>query len=256
MKTLSTLLLTGALAVLAPVSSLAQGNGNVLISKTSGSLRVEISSVVGDVTAATPMISGRVEIAEGPNFPQVGKLFVLTRVDLHFANFFIRSGWLGNPLPLVNVGAQLRDAIVFWAIEAQPGVFKIEIPPDAIHITGDPTFIGSAKVDDSYFDGHEKIEQRFFSGPDRISEPIIGTIDMNTMTFHATAVVKGVQEIKGFIEVERKLTITLGGPLVPAACYQGAGGAVGGDDRDRGIRKARTPAASTPGCLPSDTKAR
>jgi hypothetical protein len=40
-------------------------------------------------------------------------------------------------MPLVNVGAQLRDSIVFWAIEQQPGVFKFEIPHDAVHITGD-----------------------------------------------------------------------------------------------------------------------
>lgn len=200
----------------APAGAAAQGK--VLKINASGSMRIQIDSLQDHVDGTVPMIAGRVEIAEGPYYAGVGKLFVMTRANLHFSDFQIKTRSLGErPLPLMQVGTSLRDTVQWWGedVPGQPGVYKIDIPHDAIHITGDPTFVGSAKIHPSYFNGPTDIEQRDFLGDERIAQPIVGRIDMNNGTITAVAVLIRKQKFLGIFDGERKLTITITGSFHP-----------------------------------------
>lgn len=200
---------------LAPAGAAAQGK--VLKINASGSMRIQIDSPKEKVDGTVPMIAGRVEIAEGPYYAGVGKLFVMTRANLHFSDFSIKTRSLGErPLPLMQVGTSLRDTVQWWGqdVPGEPGVYAIDIPHDQIRITGDPTFVGSATIHPSYFEQPTDIERDYF-GDERIAQPIVGRIDMNNGTITAVAVLIRKQKFLGIFDGERKLTITITGSFNP-----------------------------------------
>jgi hypothetical protein len=206
------LLVTLTLTLVPAMATVAAAQNKLTVSHPVGSLHLQISGPSDHVDKTTPITAGRIEIQEGPaTGAPAGKLFILTRLSLRFADLSLSTRSLGNtPLPLIQVGAHLPDAIAFYAVEQQPGIYRINIPHHGPIVAGHPDFEAAAKVDESYFAGEHQIDQRFFGGPERISEPITGTIDLNAGTIQAKATFHAETKYLG-IGVERTLTITLAG---------------------------------------------
>jgi hypothetical protein len=224
MKTVAMLFLAGILSALAPEVSAAQSQLRAF--NATGELRVRITSPVDDVDETTPITKGCIEIQEGPyTIPDVGRHFVLTRLSVHFADFTIRTHSLKNAMGLQVVAAQARDAVNWWGLEEQPGVFKIDITHTNDHRYGEPTFVMGAKVDPEYFNGpHNDDVPPFFLGEERVSQDITGSLDLNAGTLAATAVFHRTHEIIPFLEAKRTYTITLSGALVPTGASCGTSG--------------------------------
>ena len=153
---------------------------------------------------------------------------MLTRLGLHFEDFFIRTQSVVNPMGLEDVAAQLRDAVTWWGFENPSGVYTIDIAHTNAHDFGEPAFVMGAKVDPEYFNGpHNPKVPKLFLGEEKVSEKITGTINLNAPgTLEAIAVFQHTHEIIPSIEATRTFTIKLSGTLVPtgAICGTSSGG--------------------------------
>jgi hypothetical protein len=217
-----TLLLTGALAVAAPAASVAQDM--LTVTNMTGQLRIQIDSPIDHVDRTTPIVNGRLEIQMGPQGPG-SRLFILTRANLEFADITINTTSLQeHALPLLQIAAQARDALRWSGTELQAGVYEIAISPHGIPVAhdeyfpdGDPTFLCSAKVGDSYFvnNPHPVITDRFLGNAERVDEPIVGVIDLNAKIIQVTAVFRDAKEFLPGVKVTRTFTVTLIGSLDP-----------------------------------------
>jgi hypothetical protein len=234
-----TLLLTGALAIAAPARSLAQ---DMLVSTNlTGQLRIQIDGPLDHVDRTTPLTKGRLEFQMGP-LAGGKRPFMLTRASMQFADVTIDTRSLnGRPLPLVKIAAHGRDALMWYAEELLPGVYKIFISPDAVIVDGksvfpqgDPVFLTSSQVDDSYYvnnpDPVIKLDDQTLLMRERIDEPITGVIDLNAKTIELTTVFRDKKEVVPTVTVERTFTVTLLGTIGPKGSGPGAsgGGGTGG----------------------------
>lgn len=212
MKNHVTLLLTTSLLGIAPATLAAQ---NLVLVHPTGHMRIQVTTTEGDdFDVTTPITTGRIEIAEGPLIKPVGKFFSLNRLDLHFADVFIQTKSLDKKLlPMEHIGTSLRDVLVTWALESQPGVFQIDIPPGVMHITGDPSFHFGLRVSDSFFPD-PNLDKPYFTGELRTYEAITGTIDRNTGTIELTVVFRrSLEKLFGATSVDLTFTVHVSGAV-------------------------------------------
>lgn len=213
MKIFSTLMLVGALAIVAPQASHAGGRKLVVMHPT-GTVKMQVQADGVNINFPLPVFKGRIEIQEGPEWPGLGKQFMLTKLIVGVQPFILNNDKWGQ-IRFHDLGLHQRDGIAFWAqpVSTLPtntpgGAFKINIPPDAIYKIGDPTFIASGLV-------IRQGEARYQQERDRVSEPITGVIDLDQGTITIRAVLEGKTPAPWWQPwsegITRKFTITLTG---------------------------------------------
>jgi Thrombospondin type 3 repeat len=202
MKIQPTLLLAGLLSCGLATTALAASN---LVIDTGGQMRIQLDlPLAEDVDHTTPVTMGRVEIAPIEFIPGLAGHFWLNRISLSFAPFQINRFLYGDHA-FTSVGANLNEAVSFWAVESQPGVYTFSIPPDELTLFG-------AALDNSDVK----------AGNQHPSEDVTGTIDLNANTFEARAVFTESDTVAGQ-DIGGPLTITLNGVIAAGTDTDGDG---------------------------------
>jgi hypothetical protein len=202
MKFQSKLLMAACLTCGAATMPLAAGN---LIVDTGGQMRIQLTlPLATDADQTTPVTMGRVELAPIQFIPGLAGRFWLTRMSLSFADFSINRLVYGDH-SFTSAGASLNEAVSFWAVESQPGVYTFTILPDELTLYG-------AALDNSDVK----------AGTQHPSEDVTGTIDLNANTFEARAVFTKHDTIAGQ-DVSGLLTITLHGVIAAGPDTDGDG---------------------------------
>ncbi len=174
----STLLLAGALAVLTPAASLA--NGRILILDPVGKIHIRVSgeeNFEGDL----PIATGRIELQEGAELDEY-RSYYLTGLSLRFLDVMLSKDG-GRDLAFKHVAMDMRDSL--WGIaraDSTPGnpfgAYKITFRRDAAVTFGSPTVrvaaIITANGDTQIIDLEDLVSQDITGRID----PIAGTLEL------------------------------------------------------------------------------